>query len=87
MNPGACTQAASLKEAFFASVARIHTSRSKAWRSGVGDWANYISENADFQCTFWHVETLMKKVAVVLRSLKKALALREKEACGLTVLG
>jgi hypothetical protein len=30
-------------------------------------------ENADFQCTFWHVETVMKKVAVVLGHSKKPL--------------
>jgi hypothetical protein len=28
-------------------------------------------EHPDFQCTFWHVETVMKKVAVVLRHSKK----------------
>ena len=30
-------------------------------------------EHPDFQCTFWHVETVMKKVAVLLGHSKKPL--------------
>jgi hypothetical protein len=63
-----------LKEAFFASVPRIHASRSlgvavQSWRLGPIIFREY----ADFQCTLWHVETVMKKVAVVLGNSKKPL--------------
>jgi hypothetical protein len=36
-------------------------------------------EYPDFECTFWHVETLMKKVAVVLRQSKKPLRRGKKK--------
>ena len=53
-------------------VPRIHASRSKAWRSSLLAIGRIIfREHRDFECTFWHVETLMKKVAVVVGHSKQ----------------
>ena len=52
---------------------RIHASRWKAWRFQVPSGAIIFGEHPHVQCTFWHVETVMKKVAVVLRQSKKPL--------------
>src|SRR6476661_4402956 len=62
-----------LNEALASYLPRInHASGSKAWRfSLLAREPIIFREHPDFQCTFWHVETVMKKVAVVLRHSKK----------------
>jgi hypothetical protein len=62
-----------LKEALAPYLPLIHASRSKAWRFQVPSGAIIFGEHPDVQCTFWHVETVMKKVAVVLGHSKKPL--------------
>ena len=64
------------------SITPLDERRGGPW---LGSWPIIFPEHPDFQCTFWHVETVMKKVAVVLLHSKKTLASREKEACGITV--
>ena len=49
------------------------------WRFQVPSGAIIFGENPDFQCTFWHVETVMKKVAVVLCHSRKPLPRRKKK--------
>jgi hypothetical protein len=51
------------------------------WRFQVPSGAIIFREHPDFQCTFWHVETVMKKVAVFLPHSKKPL-LRGKKKPG-----
>ena len=69
-----------LNEALASYLPRIHASGSKAWRSSLLAREPIIfREHPDFQCTFWHVETVMKKVAVVLRHSKKPCPQGKKE--------
>ena len=72
MNPGACTQAAFSQRRLSSPPYPESTPLDE--RGGcrrLGSWLIIFREHPDFQCTFWHVETVMKKVAVVLRHSKK----------------
>ena len=74
MNPGACTQAAFGQRRL--SLPPYPESTPLAPRRGGPELAIgpiIFREHPDFQCTFWHVETVMKKVAVVLGHSKKTL--------------
>ena len=74
MNPGACTQAAFGQRR--PSPPPYPESTPLDQRRGsplLAIGPIIFGENADFQCTFGHVETVMKKVAVVLGHSKKPL--------------
>jgi hypothetical protein len=75
MNPGACTQAAfGQRRPYKPPYPESTPLDLSGWLSSLLARGPIIfRENADFQCTFWHVETVMKKVAVVLGHLKKPL--------------
>jgi hypothetical protein len=58
------------------SITPLDERRGGPW---LGSWPIIFPEHPDFQCTFWHVETVMKKVAVVLRHSKKPLPPAKKK--------
>jgi hypothetical protein len=60
-----------LKEALAPTYPESTPLDHSGWRFQVPSGAIIFPEHPDVQCTFWHVETVMKKVAVVLRHSKK----------------
>jgi len=78
MNPGAC-RLLSVK----GGLLRLRTPNPRLSIKGVAvpgtERGNYISGAPDVQCTFWHLEIVMKKVAVVLRHSKKPLRQGKKK--------
>src|SRR4028119_2142648 len=58
------------------SITPLDERRGGPW---LGSWPIIFPEHPDFQCTFWHVETVMKKVAMVLRHSKKPLPPAKKK--------